>query len=182
MTVSDLGVIARGLAPLFQAIATRLSALEVKERGIDGETGPRGLEGSPGRDGRDGVSVAGPPGEKGADGLGFDDIHVEHDGERGFTFKFVRGEQVKAFGAFQVPALIYRGVFQEGQTYEKGDAATWGNQTWHANTTTTAKPGTAQKDWTLMVRRGGDGKQGPAGPSGERGPRGEKGEDGRVYR
>ena len=37
--------------------------------------------------------------------------------------------------------------------------ATWGGSTFHCNETTTSKPGES-KAWTLMVKRGRDGKDG----------------------
>jgi hypothetical protein len=59
--------------------------------------------------------------------------------------------------------LVYCGVYVEGRTYERGDGVTWGGSFWHCNAeATTTKPGDAAKDWTLMVKRGRDGKDGRA--------------------
>jgi hypothetical protein len=55
--------------------------------------------------------------------------------------------------------LSFEGVYQEGQTYEKGHLVTWGGSSWHANEQTMAKPGDS-KAWTLMVKRGRDGRDG----------------------
>lgn len=140
--------------------------------GATGAPGPQGEKGLDGTNGRDGID-----GKDGADGLGFDDIQVEHDGERGFTLKFIRGERVKTFGVFEIPSAIYRGVWREGE-FVKGDQATWGGSLWHANTKTTAKPGT-NGDWTLVAKKGNDGKTGPVGPQGPQGPTGPRGNDGR---
>lgn len=141
------------------------------EKGMDGLIGERGPEGpaGPARDGRDGLpGVPGMPGEKGmdgtngkdgADGLGFDDLAVLHDGERGFTFQFTRGDRVKSY-LFTMPIDIYRGVYVDGRTYERGDGVTWGGSEWHCNDATTAKPGDGSKSWTLKVKRGRDGKDG----------------------
>lgn len=132
--------------------------------GKDGADGREGLEGKPGRDGRDGtVGMPGRDGEKGQDGLdgrdglGFDDIDVQFDGERSFSFKFVKGTQEKTFGSFVLPSVIYRGVYKEGQVYQKGDAATFGGSLWIAQKDTKTKPGT-HEDWKLAVKRGSDGK------------------------
>lgn len=57
------------------------------------------------------------------------------------------------------PGLSFEGVYQEGQSYIKGQIATWAGSCWHANTETTSKPGES-KDWTLMVKRGRDGRDG----------------------
>lgn len=163
------------------------------EKGDPGDRGQEGPAGVPGRDGRDGAM--GPQGEKGLDGkdgrdgrdgvdgqdgLGFDDLSVEHDGERGFTFKFARGERVKTF-AFTLPVVIYRGVWEDGRTYEKGDSVTYGGSQWIAKEATASKPGApdaSSRAWQLAVKKGTDGKSGAQGPAGPQGPRGEKGEGG----
>jgi hypothetical protein len=56
--------------------------------------------------------------------------------------------------------LTYQGVYQEGKSYDLGDLATWAGATWHCNELTTTKPGEGLKAWTLMVKRGRDGKDG----------------------
>jgi hypothetical protein len=174
MTIKDLSVIAKGLAPMFQAIATRLRTLELKEKGLDGkdgQTGPRGPEGPTGPPGRDGLpGLTGATGEKGmngtngADGLGFDDLSVLHDGQRTVTFRFIKADRIREF-TVTIPAVIYQGVYAEGQTYEKGDTTTWGGSLWHCNEPTTTKPGDGSKAWTLTVKRGRDGKDGHDAPS-----------------
>lgn len=142
-----------------------------------------------GRDGRDGQ--AGRPGEKGADGkdgrdgLGFDDLAVEFDGERTVTFKFQRGEVVKAF-AVVLPTVIDRGVFKEGKAYQRGDAVSFGGSLWIAQADTAeGKPDAGEAScWRMAVKRGRDGKDGKDGAAGQRGPQGEKGHpglNGRTY-
>lgn len=129
--------------------------------GSDGAEGKEGPEGKPGRDGQPGVPGRdGDRGKDGADGqdaLGFDDIQVEHDGERSFTFKFMRGDREKTFGSFVIPSVIYRSVYKDGAVYQKGDAVTFGGSLWVAQKDTKAKPGT-HEDWRLAVKRGADGK------------------------
>lgn len=77
--------------------------------------------------------LPGPPGEPGAPGK---------DGEPG-----------KA-------GMTYQGVFVDGKTYELGDVVTWAGSMWHAQETTTTKPGeyAGAKAWTLCVKKGRDGK------------------------
>lgn len=104
----------------------------------------------PPRDGRDGSD--------GKDGIGFDDLEFEHDGERKFALKFVRGEHVERF-EFSVPSLIYRDVWREGH-YERGDVVTFGGSAFIAQRNTTEKPDSASKDWRLMAKKGRDGKDG----------------------
>ncbi len=196
----EIAAIVQGLAPLLRAFADRLAAVEGKERGLDGRPGeigprgPEGPEGQPGRDGRDGVigrsgadgldgkdGVNGLPGIDGKDGLGFDDLAVLHDGERSFTIRFARGDQVKEF-PFSIPVSLYRGVYAEGTAYVRGDDVTWAGSEWHCHTPTTTKPGDGSKAWQLKVKRGRDGKDGPEGRAGERGAKGERGDPGKDYR
>lgn len=169
-------------------VLSRLTALETRaiKAGEPGPKGEPGLQGIPGRDGLPGVP--GRPGESGhdgrdgidgKDGLGFDDLEEEFDGERTIVRRYRSGDRVKEF-RHTFPMMIYRGVFQAGTTYERGDVATWAGSTWHAHEPTTAKPGES-KAWQLMVKKGADGKSGPAGPEGPRGPKGEIGPQGRSY-
>ncbi len=113
-------------------------------------------------------NVVGDDGKPGADGLGFDDLSVEYDGEKTVTLKFVRGEQSKEF-PLVLPVVIDRGVFSEGKTYEPGDGVTWGGSFWIAQETTTEKPDSA-KGWRLAVKKGRDGKDGKIEPAAKSGP------------
>lgn len=161
--------------------------------GEKGEPGLIGKEGAPGRDGRDGApgrdgedgkpglnGKDGADGLNGKDGLGFDDIKVEFDGERGFKFAFVQGERRKEFGNFIVPMVIDRGVWKEGP-FKRGDGVTWGGSFFIAQRDTEAKPETADSGWRLAVKRGRDGRDGKDGKPGERGPEGAPGRDGRTF-
>lgn len=56
------------------------------------------------------------------------------------------------------PGLQYCGVYVDGRTYERGDLVTYGGSAWHCNEPTTTRPGDGAKGWTLMVKRGRDGK------------------------
>jgi hypothetical protein len=75
-------------------------------------------------------------------------------------------------GPAGTPGLEYRGVFLDGQAYDRGQIVTWAGSTWHANETTGTRPGDGAKAWTLMVKRGRDGKDGKDGGPGPEGPRG----------
>jgi hypothetical protein len=94
-------------------------------------------------------------GKNGVDALGFDDLTVEHDGERGFAIKFVRGDQVKQFD-FAVPVVLDRGFWAEGKSAEQGDGYTFGGSYWIAQRTTATKPETGNPDWRLAVKKGRD--------------------------
>jgi len=101
-------------------------------------------------------SVAALPTPKdGADALGFDDLVVEHDGERSFVLRFVQGDRSKEF-AFDIPVVLDRGVWREGE-YKAGDAVTWAGSLWIAQKDTAAKPDSGE-GWRLSVKRGRDGK------------------------
>ena len=56
--------------------------------------------------------------------------------------------------------LSFEGVYQEGRTYEKGHVVAWAGSSWHCNAHTTMKPGDGCSDWSLMVKKGRDGKDG----------------------
>jgi len=101
-----------------------------------------------GKDGRDGVN--------GTDGLGFDDMTVEHDGRRTVTLKFARGEQRKDV-ALKFGVVLDSGVWKEGSFYEVGDGVTFGGSYWIAQKNTDDKPGTSDS-WRLAVKKGRDGK------------------------
>lgn len=129
---------------------------------VVGEDGESGKDGEPGKDGRD--------------GLGFDDLDVLFDGQRTFTFKMQRGEVVKEF-QFDVPMMIYRGIYQKDAAYHPGDCVTWSGSLWHCQAETTEKPGEKTAGWKLCVKSGRDGKDGMRGERGERGAPGANGKD-----
>ena len=136
----------------FEAMLAPIKA-ELAKRAARPEPQP-GRDGQPGLPGRDGA-----PGKDGADGLGFDDLQVTYDGERKFTFRFVRGEKVKEFD-FTVPMAIYREVFKEGTAYVTGDQVSFGGSIWHCLEPTTAKPGQGNPKWRLACKHGRDGRDG----------------------
>jgi hypothetical protein len=101
---------------------------------------------------------------RGNDGLGLDDIEVDYDGERRISFKMRGAGRETEPRTFVLPISIYRGVWQQDQTYEKGDNVTWAGSIWVAQTDTAAKPET-NSDWKLAVKRGRDGKDRVAPPT-----------------
>lgn len=103
-----------------------------------------------GRDGEDG--------KPGLDGLGFDDLDFEYDGEKTAHLKFVRGDQVKEF-TLSLPIFIDRGLYSEGKSYDPGDGVTWAGSFWIAQEKTSEKPDSGN-GWRLSVKRGRDGRDG----------------------
>jgi len=59
------------------------------------------------------------------------------------------------------PGLRYCGVFVDGKDYDLGDGVTWAGSLWHCNGPTTSRPGEGSKVWTLIVKRGRDGRDAP---------------------
>lgn len=112
----------------------------------------------PGPAGKDGD-----PGTNGADGLGFDDLAVDFDGDRTLALTFARGDQKKSF-PIALPFLRYCGVYQDGKAYDVGDVTTWAGSTWSCKSATTTKPGEGSPAWVLIVKRGRDGKDGVDAP------------------
>lgn len=60
---------------------------------------------------------------------------------------------------FKMAAMLYRGVWREGQ-HCSGDVVTWAGSAWHCQQDTTDKPGTSSA-WRLMVKSGRDGRDAP---------------------
>ncbi len=147
--------------------------------GTDGRDGQPGVPGVPGRDG-----ATGERGEKGLDGAPGRDgtlegASLEQVDER--TWRLVRADGSALSGTFKAPAILDRGVYQTGRTYEKGDGATYGGSFWIAQDVTSEKPGDGTTKWRLAVKRGRDGSDGKPGPQGPQGPTGTKGDPGRNY-
>lgn len=98
-------------------------------------------------------------GSKGEDGFGFDDLSVAIDeDERTVLLSFKKeGRPTKTF-RLNIPSMIYRGIYQQGCTYQRGDTTTFGGSLWHAEKSgQLGKPGDSS-DWKLAVKRGRDGK------------------------
>jgi ketosteroid isomerase-like protein len=55
-------------------------------------------------------------------------------------------------------AMIYKGVYKQGEINKPGDAVTFGGSLWHCNVETMEKPGDSSTDWTLAVKKGRDAK------------------------
>jgi hypothetical protein len=107
---------------------------------------------------------AGQDGKDGTDGLGFEDLSVDFDGDRTLALKFERGTVKKTF-PIVLPFLRYEGVFIDGKSYDVGDVVTWAGSTWNCQEPTTTKPGEGSSHWKLMVKRGRDGKDGRDAPA-----------------
>jgi hypothetical protein len=97
-----------------------------------------------------------PKPKDGMDGLGFDDMTVEFDGQRTFKFVFARGERRKEY-SFKAQFMIHRGIYEERTKYESGDVITFGGSSWISlKDFPQGKPGQSH-DWQLIVKKGRDG-------------------------
>lgn len=59
--------------------------------------------------------------------------------------------------ALEDSKFSYEGVYSEERIYRRGNFTTCSGSLFHANTTTTSRPGSSS-DWTLCCKRGADGK------------------------
>lgn len=105
-----------------------------------------------------------PKPKDGIDGVGFDDMSVEYDGEKTVTFIFAKDDTEKLF-KLNMPIMLFRGAYKEGTEYTVGDTVSFGGSSWTAIADTKEKPGTG-KDWQVSSKKGRDGKDfDPANPS-----------------
>lgn len=112
------------------------------------------------KDGRDGID--------GKDGVGFDDLRIDYDGDRGFSIVFEKdGREIRH--DVRVPVVIDRGVYKSDAAYEKGDGVTHQGSYWIAQSESTAGAPGLSDDWRLAVKKGRDGRHGKDGEKGERG-------------
>ena len=90
---------------------------------------------------------------------GVSGIDIQQSEQRNFTLTVSRTSGASETKSFDVPVMIYQGVFKSGQEYLPGDTVTWGGSLWHCDEQTQDKPGGAgSKGWTLAAKRGRDGR------------------------
>lgn len=166
-----------------------LIASEVDKRVRELPLAKDGKDGRDGIDGRDGVGLAGAlidregnlvvtltngearslgpvvgkdgdPGRPGQNGAGIDDFEAKLMPDNRTIAMTFHGKDYDYTAELGFPAMIYRGVFKEGE-YAQGDTVTWGGSLWHCDADKTSeKPGDGSKDWTLCAKKGRDGKDG----------------------
>lgn len=86
---------------------------------------------------------------------GIADIKIENH-QRTFSIKTVLSSGEVTEKTFDIPVMIYRGVYKAGESYAHGDVVTWSGSMFHCNDDTIEPPGT--KSWTLCAKRGRDGR------------------------
>lgn len=106
-------------------------------------------------------------GERGWDCVinGIASIDVDKSSDREITVKITdsRGEQVVK--TFSMQNVIYQGIYDEKKDadYEDGDMVTCGGSVWHCLSKNPGRPGDANPNWKLAVKRGQNGKDGRNG-------------------
>lgn len=97
-------------------------------------------------------------GKDGRDALDIEDFELSlNDDNRTVTMSLKRGD-VLVEKSVKLPVILDRGVFSETESYEKGDAVSYGGSLWISQKDAPeGKPGTGE-DWRLSVKRGRDGK------------------------
>lgn len=108
------------------------------------------------------VGKDGAAGKDGVDGLGFDDLEFVTDDLGRAVAKFRRGDVVKSI---VLPGIVDRGPYRSGETYQKGDAVSYGGSLWIAQDETFEKPD-GGSGWRLAIKKGRDGKDGSIKPAG----------------
>jgi hypothetical protein len=74
--------------------------------------------------------------------------------------KTILSDGTESIAVIRVPAMVYKGVFREGEEYEQGDTVTWGGSLWHCQEPTREKPAeSGVKSWRLAVKKGRDAPQ-----------------------
>ena len=90
---------------------------------------------------------------------GVSDVDISMNGQRNFIVTVNRASGASEKKFFDIPTMVYRGVFKSGDEYLPGDTVTWGGSLWHCDEQTQDKPGeTGSKGWTLAAKRGRDGR------------------------
>ena len=108
------------------------------------------------------VGKDGEPGKAGRDGFNLEDFDASvMDDGRTVLLSFT-GQAMDYKVELGFPVMLYRGVYKDSQSYERGDTVTWGGSLWHCDQDTAEKPGDGSKAWTLCAKKGRDGKNGTA--------------------
>lgn len=181
---------------------------EKGERGDAGSRGDRGEKGDAGRDGAEIIPLLAidearsyPQGtwakHRGGlwvsraqtDGMTGWDCIVDGDAEdevktgedmRSFTFRKVKSSGRVIERTFNLPTMVYRGIWKDGENYARGDTATRDGSLWVLMADEQkGAPGTpnVETGWALAAKRGQNGKDGIRGEKGDRGTEGRAGKD-----
>ncbi|WP_208952439.1 phage gp6-like head-tail connector protein [Rahnella sp. ChDrAdgB13] len=88
---------------------------------------------------------------------GISSVDISQVNEREFTLTARLASGTKTEKSFNIPVMIYRDIFKDGEKYLPGDSVTWAGSVWYCHAETTDKPGEpSSKGWKLAVKRGRD--------------------------
>jgi hypothetical protein len=104
------------------------------------------------------VGKDGEPGAPGRDGFSLEDFDAKVMDDRRTVLLSFTGKTLDYKVELGFPVMLYRGVYKDGQKYERGDTVTWGGSLWHCDSDTHEKPGEGSATWTLCAKKGRDGK------------------------
>lgn len=107
---------------------------------------------------------------------GIDEISFEKFTGREIKIKMVKASGTEIESSVNMPVMLYKGIFREGEEYVEGDNVTYAGSLWYCNKSTRERPGTGSEEWQLAAKRGRDGK-GLPGPAGKEGKPGKDAED-----
>jgi len=85
-------------------------------------------------------------------------VNVLQTNERTFTISTMLSDGRSTVIEFQIPVVIWRGIFKDGTAYDVADSVTYAGSQWYCKRSTSAKPSASHEDWQLMVKQGRDGK------------------------
>lgn len=89
---------------------------------------------------------------------GIASAEVEYPSERTMRTVFTYTDGAKTVTEVRYPGPLDKGIFREGEAYERGDGVTFGGSWWIAQVDApTTKPGTSA-EWRLAVKKGRDGR------------------------
>jgi hypothetical protein len=89
---------------------------------------------------------------------GIASAEVEYPSDRTMRTVFTYTDGAKTVTEVRYPGPLDKGIFREGEAYERGDGVTFGGSWWIAQVDApTTKPGTSA-EWRLAVKKGRDGR------------------------
>lgn len=88
---------------------------------------------------------------------GIEDIEIDMSEDmRSVKIKTITSSGAIKEKSFNIPSIIYKGVFSADQSYEKGDCVTYGGSTWISKSNNNKDKPSESVDWQLSVKRGRD--------------------------
>jgi hypothetical protein len=152
LTLSDGSLLRAG-----NVIGPRGEKGERGEPGTAGERGQKGETGESGRDGRNGRD--GVDGKDGKDGIASRDEILAEIAKAVAAAVPTAVEGHVSAELEKRPDLRYCGVWKDGGDYRAGNLATYAGSLWHCNQSgAAARPGDGSEEWTLVAKKGRDGR------------------------